>query len=150
MTVYIIIWFLHPWKKCLDMLSEGTAAHPVECDSPAWRPFCLSSNFLGRVWQPSAENNGAPKVHYYLQRAVTPDQITQQNTVVCRGQERPKIRKDTLRPDFQSNTRPRIFFKKPMSPQDPERQLWGNQAYSGRGKFMPRRKFMPQHLYKLF
>jgi hypothetical protein len=32
-------------------------------------------------------------------------------------QERPKGSKGTLRPDFQANTRPRIF-KKPMSPQD--------------------------------
>jgi hypothetical protein len=31
--------------------------------------------------------------------------------IVCRGQEGPKDSKDTLRPDFQVNTRPRIFFK---------------------------------------
>ena len=67
------------------MLSEGNAAPPVGCDSPlqivmaVWRPFCLNLNFLGRVWQPSADNNGAaPKGHYYLQRAVLPNQITQQ------------------------------------------------------------------------
>jgi hypothetical protein len=42
-------------EKCPDMLSEGNAAHPVGCDSPVqivmavWRPFCLNSNFLGRV-----------------------------------------------------------------------------------------------------
>jgi hypothetical protein len=92
----------------------------------SWRPFCLNSNFLGRVWQPSAEYNGVPKGHYYLQRAVIPYEITQQNTVVCRGQERPTVRKGTLMPDFQANTRPRIFFKKAISPQDTGRQLWGN------------------------
>ncbi len=60
-SVYIIIGFLHPWKKRPYMLSEVNAASPVECDSPlqiemaVWRPFCLNSNFLGRVWQPSAE-----------------------------------------------------------------------------------------------
>jgi hypothetical protein len=43
----------------------------------------------------------------YLQRAVTPDQITQPN----RGLEGPKVSKGTLRPDFQTKTRPRIFLK---------------------------------------
>ncbi len=37
--------------------------------------------------------------------------------IVCRGQERPKGSKDILRPDFQTNTWPRFFFK-PMSPQE--------------------------------
>jgi hypothetical protein len=98
------------------MLSEGNAAPPVGCDSPlqiemaVWRPFCLNSNFLGRVWQPSAEYNGVPKGHYYLQRAVTPYQITQQNSL--QRAERPKVRKGKLRPDFQANTRPRIFLKR--------------------------------------
>jgi|688.fasta_scaffold331000_1 hypothetical protein len=50
-----------------------------------WRLFCLNSNFLGRCdRQPSADNNGnngAPKCHYYLQRTVTPDQTTQQNSL---------------------------------------------------------------------
>jgi hypothetical protein len=32
------------------------------------------------------------------------------------GQEGTKGSKGTQRPDFQANTRPRIFFKKPMSP----------------------------------
>jgi hypothetical protein len=42
-------------KKYPYMLSKGNAAHPVGCDSPllkvmvVWRPFCLNSNFLGRV-----------------------------------------------------------------------------------------------------
>jgi hypothetical protein len=78
-------------KECSAFLSEGNAANPVGCDSPlqiemaVWRPFCLSSNFLGGVLQPSADNNGAPKGHYYLQRAVTPNQITQQNSVQKAG-----------------------------------------------------------------
>ncbi len=42
-------------------------------------PFCF--NFLGQVWQPSVDNNGEPNGHYYLQRAVTPDQITRQNSL---------------------------------------------------------------------
>ncbi len=46
--------------------------------------------------------------------------------IVCRGQERPKGRKGTLRPDFQAYTRPRFFLKQKMSPQDAKRQLWGN------------------------
>jgi hypothetical protein len=32
--------------------------------------------------------------------------------IVCRGQERHKGGKGTLRPDFQANTRPRIFHHK--------------------------------------
>ncbi len=31
---------------------------------------------------------------YYLQRAVTPNQFTNQNSLVCRGQEGPKGSKD--------------------------------------------------------
>jgi hypothetical protein len=64
------------------MLSEGNAAHPVRCDIPlqmvmaVWHPFYLNSNFC-----PSADNNGAPNGHYYLQRAVSTDQITQQNSL---------------------------------------------------------------------
>ncbi len=129
MAIHIIRGLLHPWKKRPDMLSEGNAALPVGCDSTlqivmaVWRPFCLNSNFLGRVWQPSADNNGALKGHYYLQRAVTPNQITQQNS--CKGKETPKGRKGTLGPDFQANTRPRNLFLKPMSPQDTWRQVWG-------------------------
>ncbi len=45
-------------------------------------------------------NNDALKGHYYLQKAVTTDQITQQNSLQGAGA-----------PDFQANTKPRIFFK---------------------------------------
>jgi hypothetical protein len=31
--------------------------------------------------------------------------------IVCRGQDGPKSSKGTLRPDFQNNTRPKIFSK---------------------------------------
>ncbi len=70
-----------------DMLSEVNAAHPFGCDSPleivmaVWHLFWFNSNFLGRVRQPSADNNGAPKGHRFLQRVITPDQITQQNSL---------------------------------------------------------------------
>jgi hypothetical protein len=50
-----------------------------------WRSFCFNSNFLGRVRQPSAENNGEPTGHYYLQMAVTSDQITLQNSLQRAG-----------------------------------------------------------------
>jgi hypothetical protein len=68
------------------MLSEGNAVYPMGRDIPlqivlaGWRPFCLNSNFLGRVLQPSAEYNGAPKGHYYLQRAVTLNHSTTQHS----------------------------------------------------------------------
>ncbi len=87
--------FLHMFYPFLFIknkrLSEGNAAYTVGCDSPllivmvVWRPFCLNANFLGRVWEPYADNNGAPKGHYYLQRAVTPFQITQQNSLQRAG-----------------------------------------------------------------
>ncbi len=71
------------------MLSEGNAALPVGCESSlqmvmaVWRPCCL--NFLGWVWLPSADNNSAANGHYYLQRAVTPHQITQQHSLQRAG-----------------------------------------------------------------
>jgi hypothetical protein len=55
--------------------------------------------------------------------------------IVCRGQEHPKGRKDTLRPDFQANTRHWIFFKSQLSPQDKGRQLWGNPSIVSLRKF---------------
>jgi hypothetical protein len=102
------------------------AALPVGCDGPlqivmaVWRPFCLNFNFLGRMWQPSRDNNGAPNGHYNLQRAVTPDEITHHKSL---QKKCPNGSKGTLRPDLQANTRPRIFLKKTMSPQDTGRQL---------------------------
>jgi hypothetical protein len=41
-----------------------------------------------------------------------------------KGQEDPKSSTDTLRPDFQANTRPRIFLK-PRLPQDTGKRLYG-------------------------
>jgi hypothetical protein len=55
------------------------------CSNGSLAHFFFNSNFLGRVWQPSADNNGAPKGHYYLQRAVKPNQITQQNSLQRAG-----------------------------------------------------------------
>jgi hypothetical protein len=130
MAIYIIRGFLHPWKIHPDMFSEGNAAHPVRCDSPlqivmpVWRPFCLNSNFLGRVWQPSVDNNGAPKGHY---------------STICRGLSHPTR---SLRRKFAEGrsalqaekalwcmiSRPILdlgYFLKPMSPQDTGTQLWG-------------------------
>jgi hypothetical protein len=84
------------------MLSEGNAVLPVGCDSTlqiimaVWRPFCLNLSFLGRVWQPFADYNGAPNSHYYLQRAVKPYQIIQQNSLQRAGA--PEGSKGTTRP----------------------------------------------------
>jgi hypothetical protein len=63
------------------MLSEGNAAHPVRCDIPL--QIVMSNDSL--ALRTSADNNGAPKGHYYLQRAVTPDQMTQQNSLQRAG-----------------------------------------------------------------
>jgi hypothetical protein len=92
------------------MLSEGNA-HPVclQIVMAVWYPFCLNSNFLGRGWQPSADNNGVPKA-ITIWRGLS--HLTRSlSRIVCRGQECPKGIKGTLRPDFQINTRPRIFKK---------------------------------------
>jgi hypothetical protein len=82
--------------------------------------------------QPSTDNSGclthfkfekrALNCHYYLQRASHPTRSL--NKIGSRGQEHPKGSKGILRPDFQANNRPRIFFETPMSPQDTGRQLY--------------------------
>jgi hypothetical protein len=70
------------------------------------------------VWRAS---NG----YYYLQRALTVSHLTSSlSRIVCRGQEGPKGSKDTLGPDFLDL----LIFLKPMSPQDTERRLQGNQG----------------------
>jgi hypothetical protein len=48
------------------------------CNSPlqsngSLAPFLFEFKLSGSVVTPSADNNGAPKGHYYLQRAVQPD-----------------------------------------------------------------------------
>ncbi len=71
-------------KRTSWYIIRGNAAHPAGRDCPlqivmsVWCSFCLNSSFLGLG--PSADN-GAPKGHYYLQRAVTPDIITQQTSL---------------------------------------------------------------------
>ncbi len=69
-------------KKTPWYVIRGNAdMHPVGCYRPlqivvaVWRSFCLNSSFLGRVWQPSADNAD------YLQRVVSPDLGTQQNSL---------------------------------------------------------------------
>ncbi len=114
------------------MLSAGHAALPVGCDSPlqivmaVWRPFCLNSNFLGPVGcdSPQLTRMVRQKAITFCRELSHPTRSL--SRIVCRGQEQPKGRKGTLRPDFQANNRPRMFYKKPMSPQDSGRQLWGN------------------------
>jgi hypothetical protein len=80
------------------MPSEGYHAHIFGCNSPLQFKIAFWSalKLLGRVWQ-LAENyydclarfklkKSAPNGHYYVKSSATPDQITQQNTVVCRSQ----------------------------------------------------------------
>jgi hypothetical protein len=65
-----------PLKK---MLSGGNAAHPVECDRPMLTIIVRqTANICRRLSHPTRS----------LSRKV------------CRGQERPRVRKGTLRPDF--------------------------------------------------
>ncbi len=89
------------------MFSEGNAAHPVGCDSPLLTIMALSSasNLKKNLLNAITICRGLSHPTRSLSR------------IVCRGLEDPKGSKRTLRPDFQINTRHRIFLK-PMSPQD--------------------------------
>ncbi len=88
-----------PLKKKAVMFSEGNAAHPVGCDSTlqlgmaVWYPFfefeilCRCDNpllttMLFGALQISKKCANRPN---YLQRAVTPNQITQQNSLQRAG-----------------------------------------------------------------
>ncbi len=64
-------------KNHSDMFSEGNAAHPVGWDRPLQiiLAVCLTSNLKKSV----------PNCYYYLQRAVTPYQITKQNCLQRAG-----------------------------------------------------------------
>ncbi len=81
------------------MSPEGCAAHPVVCNSllqivlAVWRIILnWNWNLLGGLREPSAgymavwyASKKAPNNHHYLQRAATPDQITQQNSLQRAG-----------------------------------------------------------------
>jgi hypothetical protein len=103
------------------MFSEGNAALP--CDSPlqivmavcrtffliwpcwtCWVGCCSPLLTIMAVCNASNFKRSVLNSHYYLQQAVTPDQITQQNSL----QRALKAGKAL----FQANTRPRIFFIK--------------------------------------
>ncbi len=68
------------------MLSEGNAAHPFGCDSP----------LLTIVVRQKA-------ITIIICRGLS-HPTRSFSRIVCRGQERPKDRGGTLRPDFQANT----------------------------------------------
>ncbi len=127
--IYFIRGFLHPWKKRPDMLSEGNAAHLVGCDSPlqivmaVWHPFFLIQTYWVGCDSPLLTIMVSQKAITICKGLSHPTRSL--SRIVCRVQEGPKGRKGTLRPDFQASNRPKIFLKKPMSPQDTERQLWG-------------------------
>ncbi len=91
--------------------------------------LCTWKKCFSWVWQPSADSNGSLgcfKFENVHQMAITIYRGLSRPTrslskIVCRGQEGPKVSKGTLRPDFQTNTRPRFFFKA----QDTGRHLLG-------------------------
>jgi len=81
----------------------------VGCDSPL--------QTIMAVWHVSNIKKYAPNGHYYLLRAVTPDQITQQNSL--HWQEGLKGSKRHFEPDFQANTTVHLgIFLKPMLSQE--------------------------------
>ncbi len=73
----------------------------VGCDSPLLA--------IMTVWHASDSKKSVPNGHYYLQRAVTHDQITQQSSLVKSGG--PQSSNGTFRPDFQANTRAQDFYE---------------------------------------
>ncbi len=105
--------------------------------SQEWQPSADSNGRLahffifelaGLVWHPAADSNGRWACFKFekkeCQMAITicrglshPHRSL--SRIVCRGQEGPKSSKGTLRPDFQANTRIKIFLK----PQDTGRKL---------------------------
>jgi hypothetical protein len=77
-------------KKRCDMVSEGNASHPGKCDSPLqiviWKKVCRMAIIICRGLSHPTRSF---------------------SRIVCKG---PKGSKDTLRPDYLANTRPRILF----------------------------------------
>jgi hypothetical protein len=83
------------------MFSEGTAAHPAGCDTPlqiemeVWRMFFFLIFLIGcdsplltivAVWRTSNYfKKSVPNGHDHLKRVITPDQITQQNSLQRAG-----------------------------------------------------------------
>jgi hypothetical protein len=63
--------------SALDISSEGCATHPVGYNSPLQEVMA--------VWRASNLEKIASNGHYYMQRAATPDQITQQNSLQGAG-----------------------------------------------------------------
>ncbi len=86
---------------------RGHAAHPFRCDSPLqivmaiWSTF-LNLNLLGRVWEPAVDYEGcwarfiflkkSAKRPLFLQQAVTPDKVTQQNSLQRAGGPKMQLR----------------------------------------------------------
>ncbi len=98
------------------MLSESNAALPVGCDSPL--QILMAVFFVLFVWiQTFWVRCDSPLLTAMVrQKAITIYRGLSHPTrslsrIVCRGQECPKGRKGTLRPDFQAKTRPRFFFR---------------------------------------
>jgi hypothetical protein len=105
------------------MCSEGYPSHSVGCNSPLqikmaiWRTFknnlicwegCGSPlQTVTAVWLPSNLKNVRQTAITICSGQAHPTRLL--SRIVCRGQEAPKGSKNTLRPDFQANTRPMLF-----------------------------------------
>ncbi len=122
--------FLFIKDNRLFISSEGFST--LEKKTPWYvirRQCCPSS----RVWQPSADSKWQFGIRFFLiqtfwvrrdsplltkmvrQKAITicremSHLARSVSRIVCGGQQRPKGRKGTLRPDFQANTRPKVFL----------------------------------------
>jgi hypothetical protein len=82
-----------PWYVIRGHCCPSSGVWQPSADSNgSLAPFLYEFKLSGLGVTAPADNNDAPKGNYYLQRAVTPDQITKE-------QESPKGRKGTLRLD---------------------------------------------------
>ncbi len=138
---YVLRGFSRPWKKRCDMFSEGNVAQcpssrvgsPLADNNGSLAHFFKNLNLFCWMWQPAANCHGCLACFKFFLKPIKlpllfavgcqshPTRFL--SRIVCRGQEGPKGRKGgTLRPDFQANTKSRIFLKL-ISPQDTRRRL---------------------------
>ncbi len=95
-----------------------------------------------RVWQPSADSNGSLAPFFLFEFKLSGSGVVGQTAIticrglshptrslsriVCRGQQHPKAEKAPWGLISRPVLDLEFIFKKPMSPQDTGRQLWGN------------------------
>ncbi len=111
---------LLPWKKTPWYVLSFRCDKPLQIVMTVWRTFSWISACWVRCDSPLLTictvwpSSNFEKVHHLANATVSPCSRLSHPTrspsrIVCRGLEHPKCSKHTVRPDFQANTRPRIF-----------------------------------------